>query len=284
MKYLLPETWLHLAKELPEGSHKRVSHDCGGGEPMVVWHDDEGWRAYCHRCGLPGRVLRPKESLSERIAREARRKSIDATAAVSLVPPMPPVVDPRLWPLAARVWLYKAGLSNDEIIQKGFYYHEHTDRVIIPMVEDGKLVAWTGRDPYWTPASTRPKYLNQAGATKDRGVGCGDPASPPVLVEDYLSATRIGDVGGYGLCLLGTKVTGALLQRLAQAGVHRVGVWLDNDQGRRLSNPGREAAAKARRLLQAQGFDVVSVVTEKDPKCYSRKEVECLLRSQCLLL
>lgn len=287
MQYLLPETWLNLAKELPEGSHRRVAHDCGGGEPMVVWHDDEGWRAYCHRCGLPGRVLRPKESLSERLEREARRQATDAAAAVSLVPPLPPVTDPALWPLRARVWLYKAGLSNDDIIKKGFYYHARTDRVIIPMVEDGKLVAWTGRDYDWTPKSTRPKYLNQAGASKDMGVRCGDPGQPPVLCEDYLSATRVGDVGGHGLCLLGTKITGGVLQRLARwassASSQRVGLWLDNDKGRRLSNPGQEAAAKARRILQAQGFEVVNLVTDKDPKMYSRQEVRCLLKKHALI-
>lgn len=289
MKYLLPETWLHLAQALPEGGQQRVAHDCGGGQPMVVYHDSEGWSAYCHRCGLPGRVSRPKESLAERLEREARRKATDQAAAASLAPPLPPVPDPRDWPLSARVWLYKAGLSNDDIIEQGIYYHEKTERVIIPMVEDGKLVAWTGRAADWTPASRRPKYLNQNGSGKGGGVRLGDPAFAPVLTEDWLSAFRIAGAGGHGLCLLGTKVTPELLARAVSLGTAavpsapRVGVWLDNDLGRYLSNPGREAAGKARRLLEAQGVEVVTIVTEKDPKLYSRKEVACLLKSHCLV-
>jgi hypothetical protein len=38
--------------------------------------------------------------------------------------------NPREWPLYARVWLYRAGLSNDDIRALGAYYVERLDRVV----------------------------------------------------------------------------------------------------------------------------------------------------------
>lgn len=273
-----PKTWLALAQALPLDGQRRVKHDCGAGTPLVVYHKDDGWSAYCHRCGEPGFVPRPAESLSERLARIAARQQVEANASRSVVPPQPMVNDVTLWPAPARVWLYKAGLSNDDIYNLGIYYHEETDRVVVPVIDDGVLVYWQARAYDWTPASSRPKYLNPVGASNSGVLFLVPESSVLVLVEDYLSAYRVSRSGYSCMCLLGTKLSDKLLSRVLGTGLP-VRVWLDNDLGRRNgSNPGQEAALKIVSTLGACGVDVVNVVSTKDPKLNSRKEIMCLLK------
>lgn len=272
-----PKTWLAVAQALPLDGQRRVKHDCGAGTPLVVYHKDDGWSAYCHRCGEPGFVPRPAESLSERLARIAARQQVEANASRSVVPPQPMITDVQLWPAQARVWLYKAGLSNDDILTLGIYYHEQTDRVVVPVVDDGLLVYWQARAYDWTPASSRPKYLNPVGASNS-GVSFTVDACPTItLVEDYLSAYRVYMAGFSSLCLLGTSLNDRLLSRILGTGC-AVLVWLDNDLGRRNgSNPGQEAAREIVNTLAGCGVTVRNIVSERDPKLNSRKEIMCLL-------
>lgn len=242
---------------------------------MVVFHKDEGWSAYCHRCGEPGFVARPKESLAERLARVKAQQEREATAQRSIVPPLPPVCDVTAWPLSARVWLYKAGFSNDDIARVGIYYHEQTDRVVVPMLDEhGVLVYWQARAHDWHRGSDREKYLNPYQASTEAGIFF--PADGPViLTEDYLSAYRVSRAGWYAGTLLGTKLRTKVLARLVTED-RRVGVWMDNDLGR-MNNPGQEAAAKIVKSLRSYGLDVVNIVSDRDPKQHSRKEIQCLL-------
>lgn len=272
-----PKSWLHLAQALRLDEQRRVRHDCGEGTPMVVYHKDEGWSAYCHRCGDPGFVPRPAESLAERVARVAARQLVEAQASSSIVPPMPAVADVTQWPALARVWLYKAGLSNDDIHTLGIYYHEQTDRVVVPIIADGVLIYWQARDYAWTPKSSRPKYLNPTAAGTQGGVRFGGGTDRIVLTEDYLSGYRVHMAGYTTHCLLGTKLSTAALSRLCRDGVSRVSVWLDNDLGR-LVNPGQVAARKIGQQLRAMGFAVDNIVSTKDPKAHSRKEIIWLLK------
>lgn len=273
-------SWLKVAQSLPLDGTRRMQHDCGGGQPLIVFHRDEGWSAYCHRCGpQPGMfVPRPMESLSDRLAREAARKQVEAAVQADKNPPLPMIADVQRWPAAARVWLYKAGLSNDMIYQLGIYYHELSDRVVIPMVEAGRLVYWQARDYKWTPSSTRPKYLNAPASSARGGVLVQHETTAArvdavTFCEDYLSAVRVSGAGVDVHCLLGTKLSDAVLARCIRRGVSRYTVWLDNDTGRGASNPGQEAATKIVAQLRASGLVVRNIVSDRDPKSYSRHDI-----------
>lgn len=244
---------------------------------MVVYHKDAGWEAWCHRCHDRGWVPRPTESLSERLARIEARRAVESAAQDSIVPPMPAVMDIKAWPLPARVWLYKAGLSNKDIEDLAIYYHAETDRVVLPFINDGTLVYWQARDANWTRASKRPKYLNPRKHEAMAGVWFGE-GNVVILHEDYLSAYRVHKAGFHTCCLLGTTLTTAVLARLTK--YDEVWTWLDNDKGRGLlGNPGQRAAGQALSQLRACGIKVRNIKSDNDPKSYSAREINNILRS-----
>lgn len=272
----LPSELLATAQALPLGGQQRVAH-CGSDKSAVVYHKDEGWSMYCHRCGEPCFTPRPMESLSERLARLARQREQEASAASSIVPPMPPVTDTRDWPLGAKVWLYAAGFSNDDIAELGVYYHVDTDRVVVPVIDEhGKLIYWQARAYDWTRRSTRPKYLNPLQVSAHMGVWF-EGEGPRVLTEDYLSAYRVHKAGFASATLMGTKLSEKVLARLMNED-RPVLVWLDDDEGRYMSNPGQEAAAKVVAKLRALGIAASNVRTPLDPKKYSRRQIVELLK------
>lgn len=271
---LRPESWLSKAQALPEGRRARVGHDCGPGTCMIVSHDAEGWRAYCFRCGESAFKPAPAPSLAERQARQAARRSADEAIRSDPVLPSPPNFDPRSWPLQERCWLYKAGLTNDQIMALGFYYHEPSERVILPVFEDGKLVYFQARS-----VTGVPKYLNP---TIDRGsvVPKYGTSGPVVLTEDILSAVRVGQVA-QGWCLLGVVLDTKVLYQLQQQD-QPVLVWLDPDWDRP-GRPGQAAAAEVCRTLALAGIPHANIISDKDPKLHSRAQIteyiqEALLR------
>lgn len=273
-----PDDWLAEAQRLPLDGQRRVTHRCGPGKVMVVEHVDEGWRAWCHRCHEPGFVPRPTESLSEKLARIAARESKEAQVGSTIVPPMPMNTDVHTWPLAARVWLYKAGFSNADIESLGIYYHEDTDRVVILMIQAGVLVYWQARACDWTPRSSRPKYLNPPASNGVGGVWFDVNDGPRVAVEDFLSAYRVMRAGYNSVTLLGTRLSPKVTARIMNEG-KTVLTWLDNDQGRADgSNPGQHAAAVINRELRSLGVEVVNVLTDEDPKKYSRNKIAEILK------
>lgn len=268
--------WLSAAQALPLDGQLRIEH-CGTGKAATVRHGDAGWSLYCHRCGDNLFERRPTESLSERLARIATRQATERAVTATIVPPAPMDTLVSSWPLAARVWLYKAGFSNQDISDLSIYYHKETDRVVIPMIDGGELVYWQARAYDWTPKSHRPKYLNPTRAPSNAGV-LFDRPGPVVLTEDYLSAYRVYDAGYAALTLLGTKLSPKLLARLMKRN-SRIMTWLDNDTGRAGgSNPGQEAAATINKELRRLGLEVVNVLTDEDPKLYSRNQIAEILK------
>lgn len=261
---LNPATWLPAAQALPEGGRKRVDHDCGSGRTMIVDHKEGGWSAYCWRCSDKGFQPHPQPSLAERIERITRIKAAEQGAAADTRPPMPANFEPSSWPLAARVWLYKAGLSNEQIIANGFYYCEPLSRIVMPVVLAGIVVFWQARgfDP------GRPKYINPATERPPLSARYGMGA-PLVLTEDILSAIRVGEVTT-AYSLLGTSMSDAVL-RMAKADHLPVRVWLDPD---RAGSRGRRKIVPA---LRAFGIDAKAIVTDRDPKFYSKEEIRELV-------
>jgi len=225
---------------------------------MIVDHKEAGYSAYCWRCSDKGFHPHPQPSMAERLARLRAVQTAEATAAASLKPPMPADFNPANWPLPARVWLYKAGLGNDTIIRLGFYWHEPTKRVVMPVFDGGRLAYWQARgfDP------KLPKYINP---TIDKPVFKQGDGPLLVLTEDMLSAVRVGEVTA-AWCAMGTSLTDTIIAEILRLG-KPVRVWLDPD------NAGVRGRRKYVPMLRAYGIDAQAIRSDRDPKLYSKEEI-----------
>lgn len=203
-------------------------------------------------------------SLSEKIAKlqEVRKVELEATGALTL--PLPAQHDPQLWPTGPRVWLYKAGLSNDDITALGFYWNERLSRVVMPVHEAGKLVYWQARGF----DKDRAKYLNPivGRAVIMPKFGSG---TVIVLTEDILSAFKVSRVTE-AWSLMGTSFSDGMVLAIAAQG-RPVATMLDPDAG------GSKGRAAAWRQLSLMGVKVTQLHPKKDPKLLSTQEIrECL--------
>jgi len=267
--YLDPSEWLHLAQQLDRGGKASHQHTCGDGQKLLVENADNGFKAWCYRCSMSGFVPHPKPSLAERIAALRAAKDADEAEQADPRPPMPANFDVGTWPSFAQVWLYKAGLSKPMIAERGIYWCDRIQRVVIPVLNGSTLCYWQARGF----DDDRPKYLNpkvDKPIYKSHRTGnSGGERDLLVLTEDILSAIKVGQVCE-AWSILGTSMPDALPTLVSG---RKVAVWLDPD------GAGRKGAGKIYRALSASGADVRVIRSDLDPKCYSLakiKEYLCL--------
>ena len=255
-----PAPVIAIADQLTPGQKRRVEHDCGDGNTMIVSRNARGISYWCHRCHTKG-WLPTERSLAERIAALREATELDGTAQQSLELPGPGKFDPQDWPDQPRVWLYKAGFSNDEIRRHGWYWNPRMGRVILPVKVDGKTIYWQGRG--FDPA--RPKAINPT--VNREGLvakyGRGDWIA---LTEDMLSAAKVGGVSE-AWALLGTVLSYSTALALSEAG-RPVLLMLDDDPA------GRRGAAEAAKTLNLLGVRNHQVYFGKDPKLVSRPVIK----------
>lgn len=228
---------------------------------MRVDHREAGYHAYCWRCGEAGWIPHPTPSLAERVAALGRAREADRRATATVELPLPMTTNPQDWPLAARVWLYKAGMSNDDIEALGFYWNPRLERVVMPVSHAGRLAYWQARG--FNPA--RPKYINPV-VPKDHLVAAFGDGPVLVLTEDILSAYKVGKVTS-AWSIMGTSASDAVLNTIVADG-RPVVVCLDPD------GAGRKGASKIRKALALFGVDVRIVHMRRDPKLLSTSEIQ----------
>lgn len=255
-----PANVLALADQLKLGQKRRVEHDCGEGKTMVVSRTERGTSYWCHRCHDKGWI--PAErSLADRIAALNEATEWDGTAQQSLELPGPGKMNPQDWPDAPRLWLYKTGFSNDEILRHGWYWNPRMERVILPVKVDGKTIYWQGRgfDP------SRPKALNPT-VNREGLVAKYGQGEWLALTEDILSAAKVGSVSETW-ALLGTVLSYSTALALSEAG-RPVLLMLDDDPA------GRRGAAEAAKTLNLLGVRNHQVYFGKDPKLVARAVIK----------
>ena len=257
-----PRSWLDQAKTLDIGRSMRVDHDCGSGRTLKVDHKEHGWGAWCWRCNDDGWVAHPEESLAQRLARLTAVKAVEAEASRSVALPTPAEPDAAQWPREARLWLYKIGMSNDDIKSAGYYYCKRLDRVVLPVCSKGAVVYWQARN--LTPKDGRPKYLNPLVDKSTFFARYGE-GKEIVLTEDILSAWKVG-YGQQGWSMLGTSLSTAQALLVLKSGLP-VSIWLDPD------GPGQKAAAKIFKQLNAYGVDARVIRSDTDPKLLTREDI-----------
>lgn len=264
--YLRTEDYLpHAPDEV--GRKVRVNHDspdCSGeSDSMIVERKHDGVYAKCFRCGLSGRyreaIYRYKRptfdskpthggfSDSLEGAGHHVRLPHDATGVV------------KEWPSGAKLWVYKAGLTDKEVENYGFVYSHRLGRVLIPIYSDGSMVGYQARKIF--PADEGPKYY-----TRTHDVGAmvwhhHNPVRPDVVVvcEDVLSAIRVGrrwsSVG-----LLGTSINDSTVGLLTTNYNHVI-LWLDYD-----NRIVKEKTIKIKNRLELYISSVHMITNGIDPK------------------
>ncbi|WP_321875660.1 toprim domain-containing protein [Burkholderia cenocepacia] len=264
----MAEAWLRAAQRLKLGQKGRAFHGCSGsssGPTLLISNDREKWSGWCFRCHETVIEWKPVESFAERVKRMREEQAADEEAATTASPPQPANFDIETWPIEARLWLLKASIGRSEVGKLGAYHHARTNRVVLPVVDDGRIVYWQAR----SVDGREPKYI---GAAIDKRhvvavYGQGD----PVLVEDILSAFRVGQSGvAQGMAILGTALNDRVLARLIQQ-QRPVTVWLDPDSA------GREAARGIVKRLSLVGLNHRQIATRRDPKLLSKGEIKSLL-------
>jgi DNA primase len=172
-------------------------------------------------------------------------------------------------PKKAMLWYLKYGIDPELAASYGIGYSPSYERVILPVLDDGELIAVQMRavEPWH-----KPKYLNPTGPKVAAAVFMSaEPTGITVVVEDILSAIKVGKVA-HATSILGTSMTDQRANRIARLN-HTAIVWMDNDRA------GREGRLSASRQLRLLGMRVFEVRTDSDPKTYSIEEIKKHLRS-----
>lgn len=251
--------WLEIAKDLPMGTKTRINCECGDGKTLVVNHNTKYFSAHCFRCDFKHIEDKGIQSLAD-IAKikELNEQALEIELELEL-----PHDFSRDIPLHGRLWLYKAGISEPLWRQYGVGYSEHLGRVILPVYDtDGNLIWYQCRALL---KGQKPKYIQPARDRSEVIFRSRDatPTGDAVVVEDILSAIRVGEVCTT-YSLLGTKITTAQASVL---GSHdTIATWLDPDKA------GINGAKKIRRTLGLI-TEVGNIRSDDDPKCYSKKEI-----------
>lgn len=253
--------WLDLVKDLTPGGKRRVA------DGQTVSFNGESYFLYDFR-EKDGELWKPELSPAEKLALIRARQEAQEAAAASCDLPVPQVLHPGDWPVAARVWLYKAHFNNDMIRELGIFWHPDMRRVVLPLnMLDGSK-AWVARK---TEVMDGPKYLAPGGMYRGGGAVVSVGSDTLVLTEDILSAWRVsGACKVDALAILGTTIGNQELAIIASS-YKRCVIWTDPDAA------GRDGRRKLYLRLGRFGTEVSLRITDRDPKLYSDEELKELL-------
>lgn len=241
-------------RNAPIGTKVRV-HCCGQDRSLVITRGLECIKYKCFRCSEHG-VIRIEPTMQELMQDRAAVSAFERETVLSL---------PDLnyeFPSHAVVWLSKSSIT-PRLWKDRVYWCPSLKRVLMPLYWQDELEAVCTRDT--SVPRPKPKYFVKYKANFCSPV-YGE-SGDLVIVEDVLSAIRVADAGYRCMCILGTQVNDTILMRIKgfDCPVH---VWLDPDKAGR---QGRLNLVRALTLMQIQ---VHYVQGNKDPKYYSRTEIQ----------
>lgn len=259
--------WLPRAEKLKEGRTQRVSHDCGDGTPLIIAHEQLGYRAYCHRCGDKGWKPHGRRALDKQLkAYEERQDVLRKPWDISL----PKDLSRDNMPSAASLWLANGGITYDLQCKYNIGYSEHFGRVFLPVYSGGRLVYYQARAVH---TGQTPKYINPAIDKTALRFVAGE-GSRVVVCEDILSSIRIGEIKGWrGCAVLGTSFSTSDINYIVR--YEQSYAWFDPDAA------GIKATRELTKKLSLLGKSVTPIKTDNDPKCYSNREIEEILHDSC---
>jgi Toprim-like len=262
-------SWIKYIDQVPDGASRRFNHDCGEGRTLMITQEAGRYRAFCFRCVEPGNHVRER-NLDEVLASIKRQRDADDAVKGVSSKPEPATYNVDDWPVPAKLWFYRAGLGRADIGRLGAYYHEPSNRVVLPITSsDGMGDWWQARA--FTQGQV-PKYLGPDNADRSRVCPRFGAGQLIVLTEDILSAYKVGnaDAGAEGWCMMGVALQPWVMNQLQKAG-KAVVVWLDPDPA------GQRAAARVLRELRMFGVSCRNIVSTLDPKVHTYKEIRSYL-------
>jgi len=246
---------------------------CSSSDAYTLY-DDGG--TYCYSCHDPRAYSKGNSyhnltdivaglSLDRQTKINLRAKEINPT------PPLPEDSHPLVHPYGrgysieyakAYQWVLSYGITDAEIDKHGFLFSDEKKLLIFPAVDKHLgLLMWQGR--YFGDNKRHPKYLTRG--LKDSVVHIigADKPGPLVLVEDLISAIKVGRVAP-AMPLWGSYLSKEMAQRLSIMW-NEVYLWLDYDK--------REEATK-QSIQHCMRLDIKPIITSLDPKCYTEEEIE----------
>lgn len=261
--------WLSVAKTVPAGRSVKIEC-CAADKSLMVSNDTKGYRAYCFRCGPVGFVAHGLFNLDE-----LKRRKAELAMSQERVVKLPSDFTTDIPPSEA-VWLYRAGVSPQIAKHYKFGCSPFLRRVILPIYSNGELQGYTAR----STINAKPKYIEKV-VDPSSTVFCSDPsirlpwpdegllASVPdcVIVEDILSAVRVGRWVRSAIAILGTST----IVPKHCSHYSKIAVWLDADKA------GQKGSTSIARSLRLQGYEIKIIRSDKDPKWYSNKDIRRFL-------
>lgn len=239
---------------------------------QLISFNGKGWHLYDFR-EKSSEVYEPVMTLAQKLeVQRLMRESVQTAAASTSVPNKDGMYHPKDWPVAARVWLYKAGLNNDDIDNLEIFWSPTMRRVVVPYMTVAGQWVWIARRvhdaSFKADPTDGPKYLFPYGVA--RGGGAMMYSSPDenaprstvgvVITEDILSAWRVSKDTDYdAVAAQGTSLDLTTLALLTQR-YDNIVTWLDPDIY------GQQGASRIRKDLGRMGVTARNVVSQVDPK------------------
>tara|TARA_R100000995_G_scaffold15075_1_gene5863 strand:+ start:370 stop:1152 length:783 start_codon:yes stop_codon:yes gene_type:complete len=189
------------------GVTKRMNcPNCNGYNTLTITNNMGSlvWNCYKVSCGVKGgtRVHISTEDIQSVL--KINQSQVGNEKKDNFV--LPQYVLPRRDMLYMNRWCARWQLNQDEL---GLLYDVKEDRVVFPVVHDGKIVDATGR----TLSKRIPKWKRYGNSDLPYVHGCGSVA---VVVEDCVSAAVVGSDVLVGVAVLGTSLSEAHKQYLSQ--------------------------------------------------------------------
>lgn len=253
--------WFESVKDLRPGGKRRI------GDGYLASFNGRAYMRYDFR-EKDSEVWEPQMTLAQRTANIVALREAEDSAIQS--PELPELMlHPRDWPVEARNWLYKAGISNHSIAAMGIGWSASMARVVVPVHMLDGTDQWIARRADKHP--DYPKYLFPKGMKRGGGTilrGKGGPLSDTVVItEDYLSAWRTTkDTNVPTVSALGTTLDRDAVVKIAGQFSAAI-LWLDPDYY------GQLGARTLRKQFGALDFPVVNVLSARDPKNHEPEEV-----------
>jgi len=222
------------------------------GDNLGVYSDGH---TYCYSCSASSNA-------------SIQGKLNKTTKEIKIIPDLPNDIDLWLAP-EAMDWLHQ--YFPDVRDFPLCYWSEGERKLIFPIMDASRknLLAWQYR--YFGFNEKHPKWVGY-GINENLihiiSPAAVSPLGSVVLVEDLISATKVGSITPT-LCLFGSNISLKRLATLKTLGYTEIVIWLDWDK--------KEYAIEAAQHAQSIGLQARVIHTQLDPKEYNLGEIKELL-------
>jgi len=234
----------------------------------MVSHSLKSYNGFCFACDYKPFEMKGKQTLDE--LKELKRLNDEAKNTANARDITLPKDFTTDIPLEGRLWLYSNGITSKLRKKYNIGYSESLRRVMLPVNDTkGSLIWFQCRALL---EGQKPKYLQPSGDKssvlfQSKSIENGETSKEVILVEDIMSAIRVGDVQ-QAASLLGTKADTHQINFLSR--YDKVYTWLDADKA------GRRGSATIRQSLELL-TECHDIRTEHDPKQYSKQQIRAIL-------